>query len=330
MPQVISYPRAHAPAEERTEPRAFSFANNPSLFREQFNRSSFEFSHNLAAHPLFELPRLVELAKFLDKKNKFSPYSNDLRVDQGWRKKLPRRKLTIEETIAGINEAGSWVLLKSVQADPQYRELLDGCVTELERLTAVPLRREITWLDAYIFLASPGSVTPYHIDHEANFLLQIHGQKDISLFDPNDRSVLTEEEIERYYVGYISSARYREENQSKAKVYHLTPGVGVHHPMRAPHWVKNGDSYSVSLSINFCMREYDRQAKIYQANHYLRKLGMRPTPPGESRLRDGAKIFALSMPRVRKPRNKFELLRYGIAPAIAYRWAAKQLRRRLR
>jgi hypothetical protein len=327
MSLVIPHPLPLT-VEEKAEPRARAFENNVPLFSEQFNRSSFGFSHNLAAHPLFELPRLVELAKALGEKQ-IAFYSSELPIDQGWKRKLPRQLLPVEEAIARISESGSWVLLKSVQNDPQYGALLGDCVEELERLTAVPLSREITWIDAYIFLASPGSLTPYHIDHEANFLLQIHGQKDVSVFDPNDRSVLTEQEIERYYVGYMNGAKYREENQCKAKVYRLTPGTGVHHPMRAPHWVQNGDSYSVSLSINFCLRQYDRQAKIYQANHYLRKLGIRPTPPGASPLRDAAKVFALSPPRVRKPRNKYELLRYGIAPAIALRRAVKQLKRRL-
>ncbi len=31
-------------------------------------------------------------------------------------------------------------------------------------------REDVTWEDAYIFLASPNAVTPYHIDHEATFL----------------------------------------------------------------------------------------------------------------------------------------------------------------
>lgn len=36
-----------------------------SLFRENFNRASFQFAHHLAGHPLFELPRLLELSRGL-------------------------------------------------------------------------------------------------------------------------------------------------------------------------------------------------------------------------------------------------------------------------
>ena len=50
-------------------------------------------------------------------------------------------------------------------------------------------------------MTSPNATTPYHIDHEPNFLMQVHGEKDICLFDQNDREVLSEADIERFYCG---------------------------------------------------------------------------------------------------------------------------------
>lgn len=91
-----------------------------------------------------------------------------------------------------------------------------------------------------------------------------------------------------------------------------TPGTDVHHPVCAPHWVKNGSDYSVALSINFCMRSFDQRAKVYQINHYLRKLGLSPTPPGKSVWRDRLKIATLELISARNPKTKYELLRSGI------------------
>ena len=298
------------------------------LFQERFNRRPFMFSHSLADHSLFELDSLGELCRSLRRKNERNVtfYLGNRPVTQGW-KDPSRRSLTVEEGMKQIQESDSWILLKSVQQDYEYRALLERAISELEDLTGTQLRRQITWPDAYIFIASPGSVTPYHFDHESNFLLQIHGEKDVNLFAPEDRSILSEEEIERYYVGYLSSATYRDEVQSKAEVFHLTPGLGVHHPVRAPHWVKNGSEYSVSFSIPLCLRQYDLQARVYQANHYLRKLGLSPTPPGRSPWRDSIKMSILGLPRLRKPRTKYELLRYGIAPVLLGRWVSKRLKR---
>ena len=89
------------------------------------------------------------------------------------------------------------------------------------------------------------------MDHESNFLFQIGGEKEVNLFDPADRSVLSEREIETFYIGELNALRYRDEIQSKAMVYQLKPGQAVHHPPMAPHWVRNGsDPRSPSASVS--------------------------------------------------------------------------------
>ncbi len=287
-------------------------AADAGSFRDKFNRSSFEFSHNLRDHPLFDLRRLSALGQSLWPRSMASFHSCDIPLNKGW-SLAPSRVATIEDAIERIGESGSWVLLKGVQEDPDFLDLLNQCIRELEDLTEVPLRREITWMDAYVFIASPGSLTPYHMDHEANFLFQITGEKLMNVFDANDRSVLTDSEIERYYAGDFSAAKYRDENQTKASVYHLGPGMGLHHPVRAPHWVRNGDAPSITLSILFFLREYDLEARIYQVNSYLRRLGLTPVPPGRSRFRDSLKRSALgAISRRGKPRTKYEALRSGM------------------
>jgi hypothetical protein len=54
---------------------------------------------------------------------------------------------------------------------------------------------------AFIFVSSPGAVTPYHVDFEYNFLLQIRGDKNITVFDAFDRSLLSEVQRERFVSG---------------------------------------------------------------------------------------------------------------------------------
>jgi hypothetical protein len=66
----------------------------------------------------------------------------------------------------------------------------------------------------------------------------------------------------------------------------LVPGNGVHIPVNAPHWVQNDNNISVSVSINY--HSWDSEyAHLYCANYFLRrKLGLTPTPPAKSALRD--------------------------------------------
>lgn len=289
------------------------FNHQTGEFAERFNRLPFALSHNLGGHPLFELPRLIELAKTLWALagGKVLFHEGDASFENRW-DEIPRKALSFIQGIRGIQQSGSWVLLKSIQEDPEYQDCVELCIRELSELTGVNLKKEITWIDGYIFIASPGAVTPHHIDHETNFLLQMHGEKKLNVGDPADRSALFEQEIENYYMGDLSAARFKPISQQKAYVFPMAPGTGAHIPSKGPHWVRNGDEYSVSFSINFCMRETDVKSRIYQCNHYLRKLNFNPTPPGRSAVKDRLKIMALSRLGKNRATNKNELLRQTV------------------
>lgn len=305
------------------------FNHSPGEFAESFNRLPFALSHNLGNHPLFELPRLVELAKTLWSLTGSKVLFQDggAAFENRW-DEIPNKALSFIKGIRDIQKSGSWVLLKTVQEDPEYRKCIDLCVSELSELTGIDLKKEITWIDGYIFIASPGAVTPHHIDHESNFLLQVHGDKNFNICDPSDRSVLFEEEIESYYAGDLSAASFKSVSQENAYVFPLSPGAGVHIPSKGPHWVRNNEQYSVSFSINFCMRETDVRARIYQCNHYLRKLDFLPTPPGRSAVKDWLKVMALGRVGKTKAANKNELLRQNVNRLIgAERIICKALRR---
>ena len=58
---------------------------------------------------------------------------------------------------------------------------------EFEGLTGVNFKKVMRMEDALIFVTSPRRVTPYHIDRECNFLLQIRGEKNLYVFDRNDQ-----------------------------------------------------------------------------------------------------------------------------------------------
>jgi hypothetical protein len=222
-------------------------------------------------------------------------------------------KERVAATIEQLHEAGAWMKLSGANAiDPEYEVLLRHILQALESLAGFPLREQITWSVLTVFMASPHIITPYHIDHESNFLFQVSGTKRISLFDPHDRTLLSEDEIEQFYAGNFEAARFREHYQAHGTEYTLVPGAVVHHPPLAPHWVKNGDEVSISVSIGFCMRGFDRSARVYQVNHFLRKLGLQPTPPGKSPLRDGIKIAGVGMISKTAPTNPEEILFSGV------------------
>jgi hypothetical protein len=288
---------------------------NESEYYQQFNRDSFMFTHHLAGNSLFQIPRLVELAQHLIT---YGPGSircqvSGIPMDLKWTDIQLKEQFQaqIPDFLANIEKSDSWLLLYSVQRDPVYQVLLDQIVDELSELTGVPLRKEMTWLDAYIFVASPHAVTPYHIDHESTFLFQMHGDRQSNIFPCDDRTLLTDQELESFYIGDLNAATFRPEYQSSAKVYPLVPGKGVHHPVCAPHWYQNGETYSVAMGVHFGLRSFDLRARIYQVNHYLRKLHLPITPPGKSAIRNQLKIQALGLLSKRHPVTKSDVVRSG-------------------
>jgi hypothetical protein len=259
-------------------------------FRPDFNLLPFQFFHRLADHPLFKLPRLLELARTTRQERPYDVYydaGSDIGAGQRWDQMGPK-PFAVEEAVHRIETCGAWVTLHQAQKDPEYGVLFYECMREFEHLTGVDFRKVMKMEDALIFITSPRRVTPYHIDRECNFLLQIRGEKNLYVFDRNDKEVLPAAEVERFWTVDSNAAVYKPQFQNRATTFRLVPGNGVHIPVNNPHWVQNEDDVSISLSVNFTWSDWER-ANIYRANFLLRKLGISPQPPKQSALVDAVK-----------------------------------------
>src|SRR6185295_151656 len=107
------------------------------------------------------------------------------------------------------------------------------------------------------------------------------GSKRVHLFDPRDRIVLSAEALERFYGGGHRNMVFRAEYQERALEYELTPGKGLHFPVTAPHYVRNGPDVSVSFSITFRTPDLESRARTHLFNAWLRRCGMLPASVGE-------------------------------------------------
>jgi len=266
-----------------------SWDGNEADFRQRFNESCFTFSHNLAGHPLFALPALVNLAKTVALwEGDFYSNSGDVRVDQKWGQ-IPISELPADEVVARIQHAGAWIIMKHVELDPAYAAILNQSAEQIRNLAGPKIGPHLLNPEMLIIANSPGRITPFHMDGECNFLLQLQGSKVIRVFSQHDRVVLTEEEIEHFYTDDLFAANYKETcGDERASVIELTPGKAVHIPVNAPHWVQNGSSVSVSISVNFELPDWMR-ADLYRFNTLVRRFGFAPTPPGVSPFRDTIK-----------------------------------------
>lgn len=248
---------------------------------------TFRLRHDLKDHPLFSLERLARLAASLpadqvEFNGPVEPHQDPTLT--------PSNGMSAEETVRRIEEAKSWMVIKSPEVDPEYKELLDACLDQVAEQTGQVMggahRRS-----AFIFVTSPGNVTPLHMDPEYNFLLQIRGTKRMSLWDHKDRNIASAEALE-LFPGKHRNLPYREEFEASATHQHLEPGDAIFVPLFDPHWVKNGDAVSVSFSITWHTDESERQVKLSYINAALRRIGF---PQGEADANpvwDGIKVAA--------------------------------------
>jgi len=264
------------------------------IFDTCFNRKPFVIGHRLAGHPLFDLARLVELSRKIPEQD-VEYNAGDIPVNQDPHL-TPRTGLSVEETIRRIEHCRSWMVLKRVDRDPEYRELLEKCLGEIQVFSESHSPGMVN-KQAFIFISSPGSVTPYHMDPEYNFLLQIRGTKTVHMFDGSDRAILSELALEQYLSGGHRNLTFDETLNERATTFEMAPELGLHFPVTCPHWVKNGPEVSISFSVTFQTMDSERRAIVYTTNAYLRKLGLNPAPFEQSRLRDSSKYFGFRVAR---------------------------------
>jgi len=258
-----------------------------STFDAKFNRSPFTIGHQLVDHPLFALPRLIELAQKLPER-KVEYNSGELPVSQD-PTQTPRNGLSIPDTIRRIEECRSWMVLKNVELDEGYSDLLSNCLAEI-RGCSDHVSPGMKHQAGFIFISSPGSVTPYHIDPENNFLLQIRGRKTVHMFPQKDREILTEENLEAFFTGGHRNLPFEDWYNSRSERFELLPGDGLHFPVAAPHWVQNGPEVSISFSVTFQTKDSTDRRSLHRLNKSLRKFGMRPSNVGASPTRDRLKL----------------------------------------
>lgn len=256
-----------------------------------YNRTNFMFAHGLAGLPLWELPSLVELSLRMPDHSDTYWSNGSVKVANAWEEGTTQRR-SLQETIAGIEHNNSLVILKHTEQDPVYGPVLHEILSKFVEFAGEAMRCDVIAGEVLILVSSPNRITPYHFDGETNFLVQVRGDKTFNVFDQNDRTLVTNEEVEAYFTSNASSAVYRENRQKDATVYDLRAGFGLHIPPTAPHWVTNKNNISVALSVNYELSSVKRQIKIHRVNRRLRGVGITPLAPGLSAGRDRLKLLA--------------------------------------
>lgn len=255
-----------APADGATFP-----PDARAAFAAAYPDQATKLSHGLAGHGLLTLDALAGLAERMPAA---SVEYNLGKLPLGVRPEdTPSNGLTLGETIRTIDTNGSWAVLKNVERDPAYAALLDAALAELAPIVAAKtgpmLHRE-----AFIFLSSPDSVTPFHMDPEHNILLQIMGVKTMTVFPARDEQLVPAQKSEDFHGGGHRNLLWQDGFKARGMAVRLEAGDAIHVPVKAPHFVENGPTVSVSLSVTWRSDRSVAEGELHSFNALLRKRGL--------------------------------------------------------
>jgi len=177
---------------------------------------------------------------------------------------------------------------------PAYAALLHDLLGEL-RPVIEPRTGAMLKLQGFIFVTSPGGVTPYHFDPEHNILLQVRGSKVMTQFPAGNARFAPDETQEAYHTGGGRELVWRDELLDHGTEFPLAPGEAIYVPVMAPHFVRNGPEPSVSLSITWRSEWSFAEADARAFNKVLRRIGLAPRAPGRWPARNRAKAIGWRM-----------------------------------
>lgn len=263
-------------------------AANESL-RRDFPLRPFAIRHKLAGHPLLTLPRIAQLASELPR-DLIEYNSGKVAISQD-PDAIPSIDLDPVDVVRRIETAGAWMVLKRVENSPEYRRLLEDTLLSVARARGFNSLRDAGFeqLEGFVFVSSPNSTTPFHLDSEDNFFVQIHGEKFFTIYDNNDRAIVPDDEIERSMTKH-RNLKFDESFAPRAKEFHMFDGDGCYVPYQWPHWVRTADQYSISLAITWKTREVRRLNDLHFFNSMLRGIGFPQQPPGRQPAGDAVKL----------------------------------------
>ncbi|TMQ20177.1 MAG: hypothetical protein E6J91_04565 [Deltaproteobacteria bacterium] len=253
-------------------------------------------THALSDHPLLQIDALVELGRRQQERKLVRTHSAAATAGTSFADAplLHPNARDAVTTLADIEKANAWMSLLNVQADPIYRRLIDEVLDEVRPIVD---RRDpgMCYRAGWIFVSSPRTVTPFHLDHEHNFILQIRGRKRLYTWDPFDRVVVSERAQELFHDQHSRELVVWDEAwRPRARAFDLAPGLGGYMPSTTPHLVENGDGPSITMSFTYYTDATRQRELLYRGNAALRRLGLEPRPVGSSPGHDRVKHTVLA------------------------------------
>ena len=248
-------------------------------FDQSFPLQPAVLGHNLANHPLLSLEMLALAAGRMKPEHVECRSSATANGHEFAHAGTDR----VADTIRNIGEAGRWVMLRFAEQLPEFADLLSQLLAEIEPVVGRfgrPLNPQ-----AFIFISSPGTLTPFHFDPEFNILFQIAGQKRFATY-PVVAPWLDNAKQALFHRDGDNLLSWDPAYAEAATVHTLNPGDALFVPYKASHWVEVAEEPSISLSLTWsCAVTLELEA-AWQLHGWLAEHGISskapPAFPGRS------------------------------------------------
>lgn len=226
--------------------------------------------HGLMDQPLLSFEALAKAAlelpaEFVERRIANAPNGGEFAMDRS-------DDADVATVIHSINTSGNWVMLRFVEQLPAYRDLLDRVMAEIDPAILPSTGPGLT-VRGFIFISSPGTLTPFHFDCEHNILFQIAGDKHFATYQPMP-PWLPLDRHEAYYGAGDNMLPWNDAYEADATIHPLRPGDALFIPYASPHWVKAGAEPSISLSITWQSEWSQSVGAAMRINPLLRRCGL--------------------------------------------------------
>jgi mannose-6-phosphate isomerase-like protein (cupin superfamily) len=235
-------------------------------------------SHYLVGRPEFSLDAIGRVATTLAPTD-IEQHAADIPVLHA-SGQVRRLRQSFSEIVTPDATTPWWIMLGGALADVEPYETLamEAAAPWSNRTAGVEGglgQRFVT-----IFVSSPHSVVPHHIDYQHNVLVQLAGTKEVTI------GTIPETVVEQCVT---SGVRNLLVPPVRTDTFVLHPGDGLYIPPCTPHAVTGVDGISISFSSmwNTTWSETERMARYWNA--WLRRHGIPPRSPSGGRMVDRAK-----------------------------------------
>jgi hypothetical protein len=175
-----------------------------------------------------------------------------------------------------------WTTLSNLEQEPEYAALLSSLLSEIED-KIVARTGKLIGAQISAFLSAPHAVKPYRLSSEHCLVLQVHGERTMTVFPAAGLASSPEEPDGDTSSGYLTC---------HGASFRLSPGEAIYVPVMAPVHVKNGDEPSIAIMISWRSAWSVAEGEAGAFNDWLRRFGLNPQPPKRWPARNRAKAIA--------------------------------------